>query len=203
MGFPWDALSSMDSWLSAVEADNRKVSLAEKVADDRPAAVHDKCSNAEVVEEVSVPGIGPVCELPPAQTRFATPRVVAGESITTDNQECQLKPLAQSAYYPVTFTAEQWAQLQQAFPAGVCDFSKPGVSQQNTVPWRTYQNDGAGGAVVYGAGRGVDVRVEVEIGDLRCEQDEHDGGPAEHENGKAEQPLGVLLAVPALLGPHE
>jgi Tannase-like family of unknown function (DUF6351) len=145
-----EALLAMDSWLSAVEADSRKVSLAEKVADDRPAAVHDKCSNVEVVEEVSVPGIGPVCELPLAQTRFATPRVVAGESITTDNQECQLKPLAQSAYYPVTFTAEQWAQLQQAFPAGVCDFSKPGVSQQNTVPWRTYQNDGAGGAVVYG-----------------------------------------------------
>jgi Tannase-like family of unknown function (DUF6351) len=145
-----EALLAMDSWLSAVEADSRKVSLAEKVTDDRPAAVHDKCSNAEVVEEVSVPGIGPVCELPLAQTRFATPRVVAGESITTDNQECQLKPLAQSAYYPVTFTAEQWAQLQQAFPAGVCDFSKPGVSQQNTVPWRTYQNDGAGGAVVYG-----------------------------------------------------
>src|SRR5436190_13765208 len=145
-----EALLAMDSWLSAVEADNRKVSLAEKVADDRPAAVHDKCSNAEVVEEVSVPGIGPVCQLPLAQTRFATPRVVAGESITTDNQECQLKPLMQSAYYPVTFTAEQWAQLQQACPTVVCDFSKPGVSQQNTVPWRTYQNDGAGGAVVYG-----------------------------------------------------
>jgi hypothetical protein len=75
---------------------------------------------------------------------------VAGESITTDNQECQLKPLVQSAYYPVTFTTEQWAQLQQAFPSGVCDFSKPGVSQQNSVPWRTYQNDAAGGAVIYG-----------------------------------------------------
>jgi hypothetical protein len=145
-----EALLAMDSWLSAVEADKRKLSLAEKVAEDRPAAVHDKCSNVEVVEEVAVPGIGPVCELPLAQTRFATPRVVAGEAITTDNQECQLKPLTQSAYYPVTFTAEQWARLQSAFPTGVCDFSKPGVSQQNTVPWRTYQSDAAGGAVIYG-----------------------------------------------------
>jgi hypothetical protein len=75
---------------------------------------------------------------------------VAGEAITTDNQECQLKPLTQSAYYPTVFTTEEWAQLQQAFPTGVCDFTKPGVSQQNTVPWRTYQNDSGGGAVIYG-----------------------------------------------------
>lgn len=145
-----EALLAMDRWLSAVEADGRKLTLTEKVAADRPEDVHDKCSNVEVVEEASVPGVGPVCQLPLAETRFATPRVVAGESITTDNQECQLKPLTQSAYYPTVFTTEEWAQLQQAFPAGVCDFSKPGVSQQSTIPWRTYQDDAAGGAVVYG-----------------------------------------------------
>jgi hypothetical protein len=145
-----EALLAMDRWLSAVEADGRKLTLTEKVAADRPEDVHDKCSNVEVVEEASVPGIGPVCQLPLAETRFATPRVVAGESITTDNQECQLKPLVQSDYYPVQFTAEQWTQLQQAFPMGVCDFSKPGVSQQSTVRWQTYQNDRNGGAVVYG-----------------------------------------------------
>jgi hypothetical protein len=32
----------------------------------------------------------------------------------------------------------------------VCDFSKPGVSQQGTVPWQTYQDDSNGGAVIYG-----------------------------------------------------
>jgi hypothetical protein len=145
-----EALLAMDRWLSTVEADGRKLTLTEKVAADRPEDVHDKCSNVEVVEEVSVPGIGPVCQLPLAETRFATPRVVAGEAITTDNQECQLKPLTQSAYYPTAFTTEEWSQLQQAFPTGVCDFSKPGISQQSTVPWRTYQNDAAGGSVLYG-----------------------------------------------------
>jgi hypothetical protein len=145
-----EALLAMDRWLSAVEADGRKLTLTEKVAADRPEDVHDKCSNVEVVEEASVPGIGPVCQLPLAETRFATPRVVAGEPITTDNQECQLKPLTQSAYYPAAFTADEWTQLQQAFPTGVCDFTKPGVSQQSTVPWRTYQDDSAGGAAIYG-----------------------------------------------------
>jgi hypothetical protein len=145
-----EALLAMDRWLSAVEADKRKLTLGEKVAADRPEGVHDRCSNVEVVQEVSVPGIGPVCQLPLAQTRFATPRVVAGESITTDNQECQLKALVQSDFYPVTFTAEQFSQLQQAFPTGVCDFSKPGVSQKGALPWQTYQSDAGGAAAIYG-----------------------------------------------------
>ena len=40
--------------------------------------------------------------------------------------------------------------LEKAFPTGVCDFSKPGVGQQPTIPWQTYQNDSEGGAVAYG-----------------------------------------------------
>ena len=34
------------------------------------------------------------------------------------------------------------------FPTGVCDWSKPGVDQQDTVPWQTYQD--ARGRVIYG-----------------------------------------------------
>jgi hypothetical protein len=40
--------------------------------------------------------------------------------------------------------------MQSIFPDGVCDFSKPGVDQQATIPWQTYQDDGAGGSVIYG-----------------------------------------------------
>jgi len=143
-----EAVVAMDQWLSAVEKDPRKISLEEKVAQDR--TTHDKCSNIEGVQEVSVPGIGPVCENPTVQTKFSTPRVIAGEDIATDKMKCQLKPLQQSDYYQIAFTAEQWALLQKTFPSGVCDFSKPGVSQAGTVPWRTYQDDSAGGAVIYG-----------------------------------------------------
>ena len=76
--------------------------------------------------------------------------MIAGESIATDKQKCQLKPLQRSDYYPIQFTAEEWAQLEKALPTGVCDFSKPGVSQTGTVPWQTYQDDANGGAVIYG-----------------------------------------------------
>jgi hypothetical protein len=145
-----EGLLAMDRWLSAVEADRRSLTLEEKVAGDRPSDLHDRCSNIEGVESVSVPGVGPVCQLPLAQTRFSTPRVISGEEISTDKQKCQRKPLAQSDYYPIQFTAEQWTALQKAYPTGVCDFSKPGVSQRGAVPWQTYQSDAAGAAVIYG-----------------------------------------------------
>ena len=48
----------------------------------------------------------------------------------------------------MTFTDDQWQRIQSAFPSGVCDWSRPGVSQQGTIPWQTYQN--ADGSVVYG-----------------------------------------------------
>ena len=58
------------------------------------------------------------------------------------------QPLSRSDY-PVTFTADQWKQLQQAFPSGVCNYGKPGVDQNvETIPWLTYQD--ATGHVIYG-----------------------------------------------------
>ena len=143
-----EALVAMDGWLSAVEADHRAVSLATKIADDRPASVHDQCSNIPDVDQVVVPGVGEVCQSPVLQTRFATPRMVAGESVATDQEKCRLKPLRASDYYPVTFTDQEWAELQQIFPQGVCDFSRPGVDQQPTIPWQTYQD--SAGNVIYG-----------------------------------------------------
>ena len=143
-----EGLVAMDQWLSAVEADHSSASLEQKIADDRPAAVHDQCSDIPDVDQVVVPGVGEVCQSPVLQTRFATPRMVAGESIATDQEKCQLKPLNQSDYYPVTFSDTEWAELQQIFPSGVCNWSKPGVDQQPTIPWQTYQT--ASGSVIYG-----------------------------------------------------
>jgi hypothetical protein len=145
-----EALQAMDRWLDAVSADHRAVPLSTKIAADKPADVHDQCSDIPGVDAVSVPGVGPVCELPQAQTQFSTPRVAAGESIATDIEKCQLKPLRRADFYPTVFTASQWADLQQDFPTGVCDYTKPGVDQANTIGWQTYQSDAAGHQVVYG-----------------------------------------------------
>jgi hypothetical protein len=146
-----EGLKAMDRWLSAVQTDHRDLPLATKVARDRPEDLRDRCSSIPGVEKVSVPGVGPVCELKEAQTRFGTPATVAGESVATDQNRCQLKPLRRSDYYPIDFTASQWAALQHTFPTGVCDWERPGVSQRDTVPWLTYQ--APDGRVVYGGER--------------------------------------------------
>jgi hypothetical protein len=73
----------------------------------------------------------------------------AGEPITNDAWQCQLKPLTPTDFPSnVTFTTAEWAQLTSAFPSGVCDYSKPGIDRQPTAPWRTYEN--AQGAAIYG-----------------------------------------------------
>jgi hypothetical protein len=143
-----EGLVAMDRWLAAVEADDSNAPLAEKVIANRPADVQDRCSQIPGVELIALPGLGPICELEQVQTRYGTPRTVAGESIATDQNKCALKPLLRSDYYPVEFTDDQWSRLQAAFPTGVCDWSEPGISQQPTIPWQTYQD--AAGGVVYG-----------------------------------------------------
>jgi hypothetical protein len=131
--WPTKALLAMDRWLGAVERDHSGVSRARKIVDDRPADVKDKC-------------LADICKQYVA-TRYGTPRQVAGGSEFNDVVKCRLEPLDRAAY-SATFTDAEWAQLEQAFPNGVCDWSRPGVGQQNNIPWLTYQD--ADGNVVYG-----------------------------------------------------
>ena len=143
-----EGLVAIDRWLAAVEADRSRLPLAEKVVRNRPGDIQDRCSQVPGVEQVAVPGVGAVCELDQAQTRYGTPRTVAGESIATDTNKCRLKALRRSDYYPVEFTDEQWARLEGAFPDGVCDWSGPGVDQRGAITWLTYQDKND--KVVYG-----------------------------------------------------
>jgi hypothetical protein len=138
--FTTDALIAMDEWLANVEQDKSDKPLARKIIDGRPADVRDECEpTALIVDET--------CDLITGPHRYGTPRTVAGDAITTDNAACRLKPLDREAY-SVTFTDEQWSRLEESFPAGVCDFSKPGIGQQDTIPWQTYQR--RDGSVIYG-----------------------------------------------------
>ncbi len=136
-----EALVAMDHWLAAVQRDTSGRSRPEKIIADKPANITDQCSNGKGVTVAST--LCPAAVVPV----YSTPRMVAGEAITTDQNKCALVPLSRTSY-KLTFTNAQWAELQQAFSSGVCDYSKPGVSQQPTVPWLTYQT--ASGKVIYG-----------------------------------------------------
>lgn len=137
--WPSDSLTVMDQWLAAIEADHRNVPLATKVADDKPATAVDRCYDNKG-KIVGAPD-SRACKIAPYSKN---PRMVAGESVSNDNYRCQLKPLDHNDYLPVTFSTGEWGLLQQIFPDGVCDYSKPGIGQQATLPWQGYAN-GPGG----------------------------------------------------------
>jgi hypothetical protein len=130
-----DSIPAMSTWLDAVAADTRDVSLAQKIRDNRTVA--DRCAN----------GLG--AEIPAATCdalveSYASPRIEAGMPFTDDVGKCQLKPHQRSDYFPIFFTEAQWAALDAAFPSGVCDYSQAGVGSTKTVPWLSY-TDGPGG----------------------------------------------------------
>lgn len=129
------AFDLMDQWLAAVDADSRDLPRAEKLTANKPAQAVDRCTNGRGDE---VPGIA--CELPDA-----TPRLTAGFPDADNIIKCQLQPLdREDAYGAVPFTDAEWADLEAAFPTGICDTSLPGVLQQGTVRWLDYAH-GPGG----------------------------------------------------------
>ena len=141
------SFDTMDAWLTNVEKDKAAGTLAEKIIRSRPADAVDQCFTG-----VGLKLNGGLCSnlIVPV---YGTPRMVAGDSAAADTNKCQLKPLARADYKTasgrlITFTDAQWATLQEVFPRGVCDYTKPGVDQQGTVPWQTYQHED--GSVIYG-----------------------------------------------------
>ena len=142
--FPDQALKAMDGWVAAISADHSHQTLAHKVIADKPASVHDECTDGAgtvVASTLCSQAVVPV---------YGTPRTVAGEAQATDQNACQLAPLNRAAFSAaaITFSDAQWAALEGAFPDGVCDWSKPGIGQQPTVAWQTYQS--ASGKVIEG-----------------------------------------------------
>jgi hypothetical protein len=131
----------MDRWLAALERDQSTVPIARKVLDDKPADIQDECWNGtgtKLIDGLCGPAVVPV---------YGTPRTVAGDAITTDDNKCRLRPLRRIDY-SAQFTAGQWAELQRTFPTGVCDYTMPGIDQQPTIPWLTYES--AARRVIYG-----------------------------------------------------
>jgi hypothetical protein len=133
---------AMDRWLSGVERDHSKASLPQKVIHDKPADLTDECYDGggqKLSNSLCPAGVVNVA---------GTPRMDAGDPITTDANKCQLKPLATTDFPGISFTGDQWATLRKTFATGVCNFTKPGVDQQPTVAWMTYQD--SRGRVIYG-----------------------------------------------------
>ena len=132
-----EAIFAADRWVGAYTQDPRDVPLAQKIIDNLPADIADRCTNGAGVDV-------PAAYCDSIVTSYSSPRIEAGMPLTEDVMKCQLKPMDPMDYLPAVFTTEQWATLQAAFPTGVCDYSLPAVDVGPTMPWLTYAN-GPGG----------------------------------------------------------
>jgi hypothetical protein len=141
-GCELNSFLAMDRWLGAVERDHSGRTLPQKVVRDKPSDLGDECWSGAGIKLRSGLCPGGLVNVE------GTPRTVAGDAITTDANKCQLKPLRRSDYRGITFPSAEWTKLHATFPRGVCDYSKPGVAQQPTIPWLTYQD--SHGHVIYG-----------------------------------------------------
>jgi hypothetical protein len=132
---------TMDAWLAAIESDQRDLTLSQKVIADKPTGAVDECFMGATLTE-STDAAACAAAFP----YFSDARLVAGSPWTDNAMQCSLKPLDRASY-SVTFTDDQWARLQAAFPDGVCDWSADPVGFQPSVPWLSFAG-GPGGEPV-------------------------------------------------------
>jgi len=141
------ALDGMTAWIQAIQADHSDRSMARKVVAAKPPGLVDACftEDGREIAERQVWGEATACNrlYPP----HANPYIQAGAPLANDILKCALKPLDPKDY-PVTFSPDEWAGLQVAFPTGVCDYVRPGVEQQPLAgSWLSFGPAGAPAAV--------------------------------------------------------
>ena len=124
------SLPVLDRWVSAIKADPSADPLPIKVERHRPADAVDSCwlDGAKVTETA-------VCA--EANPYVADPRIAAGGPFTDDVLKCELQRPSRSDYR-ATFSSAQWDRLLQIFSTGVCDWTKPGVGHEESIPWLTF-----------------------------------------------------------------
>ncbi len=141
------ALTTMDKWLSNIEADKsgagRAKIIAAKPSGNAAFPASDFCylstdtgfatgTGTKVASEAT-------CNADALLVTHASPRQVAGGNVAEDVLKCQLKPVSAADYLPAVLSASQMTRLMAVFPDGVCDYSKPGVNQKAASGPFTFQ----------------------------------------------------------------
>jgi hypothetical protein len=133
----FNAVRLMDTWLTGITADTSSDPAPVKIARHKPAELVDACwtSEGDKIAEPAIYGRGRCNDLYPT---WGDPRMAAGAPLTDNVLKCTLKPL-DPRDYKQPLTADQIARLRKVFATGVCDWSKPGVSEQIVrETWRRF-----------------------------------------------------------------
>jgi len=137
------SLLTMDTWLSNLLLSAPKETLndvrtQEEVIAAKPTSAFDLCYLTGDTTFSNPVRDFAVCDADPRLPRHASPRQVAGGPLAENILKCQTKTFHLADYPGVTFSAAQLARLRAAFPEGVCDWSNPGVGQQDAISPLTF-----------------------------------------------------------------
>ncbi|GAC1409497.1 MAG: DUF6351 family protein [Burkholderiaceae bacterium] len=132
-GLTLQAFLTMDKWMTNLKADTSSSPVEQKIVKAKPAEAVDFCYLSTDTGFTTKVTDKAVCDADKFLAPHASPRQVAGGPLSEDILKCQLKPFSTADYAPVALSATQIARLQAVFASGVCDWSKPGVGQQDAV----------------------------------------------------------------------
>ena len=129
-------LDEMEQWVASIAKDTApaKNQLA-KVIRNKPAGVSDACYTKGGEKITDMPRCAHMFPV------YSNPRLNAGLPMGADALKCELKSVDKKDYSK-PLTDEQLAAIRNAFPSGVCDYSKKGVSVHAPATWLSY-GDGA------------------------------------------------------------
>lgn len=121
------AWSTFIDWVVAYKADTSSATQRAKVIARKPAAAVDGCWSGPTtfVAEAQTLSRLPNTACNTLFPSWTFPRQVAGGPVAANIMTCTLKA-ASAADYAVAFSAAEQARLATVFPAGVCDWTKPG-----------------------------------------------------------------------------
>ena len=130
------ALAVMDEWMANIEANPRPAASpatsrrAPSTRASTPTARRSRPATGVWSGILDTAAPGACTQRFPL---YSTSRIVAGGPIEGDVYKCATKPVAQAlvdgTYAPWLPSAADVARLEQIFPSGVCDYSKPDVGK--------------------------------------------------------------------------
>ena len=141
-----ESFLAMDSWLTSLKADTSSATLETKVRNARPASAADFCiPSSDNTQSIRVTDQS-VCDADPFLAPHSSPRQVAGGNLSENILKCALRPV-NDAEYGGRLNDGQLARLRAVFTTGVCDWTRPGIGQQDAVAPLTFRA-GPGGAAL-------------------------------------------------------
>jgi hypothetical protein len=137
------SFTTMDTWLTtllttAPKASTNAARTQAQVVGAKPAVAVDFCFLTGDVNFATPVFDKATCDADARLAYFTSPHQVAGGPQTENILKCQLKAINLADYTGVTFTPTQQTRLAAVFPGGVCDWSKPGVGQQDPTSPLTF-----------------------------------------------------------------